>query len=994
MGEAAQTRTLETRLFRDVFNASPIGIAVENLEGQPLFVNPAFCSMLGFSEEELRNKHCVDFSPPEDAEKDWALFQQLKAGSIDHYQLEKRYFRKDGSLVWGRLSISLLNSHPSPLVVAMVEDITDKKRAEEARFRHAAIVESSDDAIISENLDGVIVSWNGSAQRIYGYTEGEAVGKPITILVPRELVDEEDKILERVRAGERIEHYETLRVTKEEKGINVSLSVSPIKDSSGRILGLCSISRDISDRKRGEEARRLAEQEFAKANERLQLAMEAGAAGGWDYDLKTGKDVWFGAAHAQLGMKRDETLGSRKEFWDRVHEDDRERVQHALQVAKEKREDFGEDIRVVWRDGTTHWLRSRGRFHYAANGEAERSVGISLDITERKRAEEALSRYAAIVESSEDAIASGTLDGIIVSWNTGAQHMYGYTEAEAIGKPITMILPPELRDEEKKILETVRAGGHISQFETVRVAKTGKRINVSLTISPIKDSSGRMVGVSGIARDITERKLAEEALRASEERLRLAQQVAHIGSFEWNIQTGVNTWTRELEAMYGLQPGTFTGTQTAFENLVHADDRAGVIKLVDHALKTGQPMEGEWRVVWADGSVHWITGRWQVFMDASGEPSKMMGVNIDVTERKRAEEALAEMNRTLVAQAASLQAREELLRVFVKNVPAAVAMLDRDMRYLQISDRWCSDNSVEASELLGRSRELSPEMPDRWKEVNRRALQGETLRAEEDRWESGGSTRWARWEVRPWRAADGTVGGILILTEDITHRKQMEEALSDMSRKLIESQEQERARIGRELHDDINQRLALLKVELEQLQEKPSEVGIRVQELRNQVTDISNDVQALSHDLHSSKLEYLGVVAGIKSWCKEFAERQRMEIDFKSDVPTAVPLEIGRSLFRVLQEALHNAVKHSGVKRVEVQLREESGEIHLITSDSGKGFDVEAALQGKGLGLTSMRERVRLVNGTISIESKPMGGTTIHVRVPFGSEQSFQRQAV
>src|SRR6201997_3605211 len=522
MGEAAQTRTPETQLFRDVFNASPIGIAVENLEGQPLFVNPAFCSMLGFSEEELRNKHCVDFSPPEDAEKDWALFQQLKAGSIDHYQLEKRYFRKDGSLVWGRLSISLLNSHPSPLVIAMVEDITDKKRAEEARFRHAAIV-----------------------------------------------------------------------------------------------------------------------------------------------------------------------------------------------------------------------------------------------------------------ESSEDAIASATLDGIIVSWNTGAQHMYGYTEAEAVGKPITMILPPELRDEEKKILETVRAGGHISQFETVRVAKTGKRINVSLTLSPIKDSSGRMVGVSGIARDITERKLAEEALRASEERLRLAQQVAHIGSFEWNIQTGVNTWTRELEAVYGLQPGTFTGTQAAFENLVHADDRAGVIKLVDRALETGQPTEGEWRVVWADGSVHWITGRWQVFMDASGEPSKMMGVNTDVTERKRAEEALAGMNRTLVAQAASLQAREELLRVFVQNVPAAVAMLDHNMRYLQISDRWCSDNSVEASELLGRSRELSPEMPDRWKEVNRRALQGETLRADEDGWESGGSTRWARGEVRPWRAGDGTVGGILILTEDITRPKQMEEALSD-----------------------------------------------------------------------------------------------------------------------------------------------------------------------------------------------------------------------
>src|SRR6201982_768414 len=180
MGEVAQTRTPDTQLFRDVFNASPIGIAVETLEGQPLFVNPAFCSMLGFSEEELCNKHCVDFSPPEDAQRDWALFQKLRAGSIDHYQLEKRYFRRDGSLFWGRLSLSLLNHRPTPLVLAMVEDITEKKTAEEARFRHAAIIESSQDAIASGTLDGVIASWNAGAQRMYGYTEAEAVGKPIT----------------------------------------------------------------------------------------------------------------------------------------------------------------------------------------------------------------------------------------------------------------------------------------------------------------------------------------------------------------------------------------------------------------------------------------------------------------------------------------------------------------------------------------------------------------------------------------------------------------------------------------------------------------------------------------------------------------------------------------------------------------------------------------------------------------------------------------------
>src|SRR5215470_11624981 len=189
MGEVSRTRPLDTQLFRHIFNTSPIGIAVENLDGQPLFVNPAFCSFLGFSEEELCNKHCVDFSPPEDAEKDWALFQQLRAGSIDRYQLEKRYFRRDGSVVWGRLSLSLLKSRPSPLVIAMVEDITDKRAADEARFRHAAIVESSEDAIASVSLDGVIESWNAGAQRIFGYTDREAVGKPVNVLVPSERQD-------------------------------------------------------------------------------------------------------------------------------------------------------------------------------------------------------------------------------------------------------------------------------------------------------------------------------------------------------------------------------------------------------------------------------------------------------------------------------------------------------------------------------------------------------------------------------------------------------------------------------------------------------------------------------------------------------------------------------------------------------------------------------------------------------------------------------------
>lgn len=221
------------------------------------------------------------------------------------------------------------------------------------------------------------------------------------------------------------------------------------------------------------------------------------------------------------------------------------------------------------------------------------------------------------------------------------------------------------------------------------------------------------------------------------------------------------------------------------------------------------------------------------------------------------------------------------------------------------------------------------------------------------------------------------------ISVDISERKQAEELTFIMSRKLLQAQERERRRIARELHDDINQRLAMLAVELERLQDNPAEIESRLQDLRKQTAELSNDVQGLSHELHSSKLEYLGVVNGIKSWCKEFERRQNMKVEFRTNVKNPVPTDIGLVLFRVLQEALHNACKYSGANQVEVQLTEHSKEVHLIVHDSGKGFEVEAATQGKGLGLTSMQERVRLVNGSISIQSEPMNGTTIEVVVPF-----------
>jgi signal transduction histidine kinase len=155
-----------------------------------------------------------------------------------------------------------------------------------------------------------------------------------------------------------------------------------------------------------------------------------------------------------------------------------------------------------------------------------------------------------------------------------------------------------------------------------------------------------------------------------------------------------------------------------------------------------------------------------------------------------------------------------------------------------------------------------------------------------------------------------------------------------------------------------------------------------------------DDVQLLSHDLHSSKLEYLGILGAAMNFCKEFSERQKVEIDFQSqDLPTGLPTELSLTLFRVLQEALRNAAKHSGVRHFEVRLWGSTGEIHLSISDLGAGFDTETAMKNPGLGLTSMQERLRLVHGELSISSQSRGGATIHARIPFDSNSASARAA-
>jgi len=235
------------------------------------------------------------------------------------------------------------------------------------------------------------------------------------------------------------------------------------------------------------------------------------------------------------------------------------------------------------------------------------------------------------------------------------------------------------------------------------------------------------------------------------------------------------------------------------------------------------------------------------------------------------------------------------------------------------------------------------------------------------------------------------------IARDITERKRAEEALAGVSARLITAQEHERTRIARELHDDIVQRLALLANELQQFREdSPNlpEVRERVGELEKQTCEIASDIQSLSHELHSSKLEYLGMVPAMRSFCNEFSKQQKLEINFKNrDLPSTLPPDVSLCFFRVLQEALHNSAKYSGAKHIDVELWATPNEIRLTVSDFGEGFDLKAAREGLGLGLISMEERLKVVGGDLLIESQPKHGTTIQARVPLRLENKAMHAA-
>jgi len=365
----------------------------------------------------------------------------------------------------------------------------------------------------------------------------------------------------------------------------------------------------------------------------------------------------------------------------------------------------------------------------------------------------------------------------------------------------------------------------------------------------------------------------------------------------------------------------------------------------------------------------------------------VLSIGSDITELKRAQDSIRES--------------EERFRLVASTAPVMIWMTGIDKLCSYVNQTWLSFTGRCLDDELGNGWAdgiFTEDVEDCLKTFTTAFDRREPFEMEYRVRRHDGEYRWIFDLGVPRFHADGSFAGYIGSCIDVTERKLAEEALSSVSRKLIEAHEEERTWIARELHDDINQRLALLAVNLDVLNaELPSSaVNARhhAAEIKQQIKELGVDVQALSHRLHSSKLEYLGLSAAAGAFCRELSERQGSQIDFCSEnVPRSLPEETSLCLFRVLQEALQNAVKHSGSEQYRVSITCDSDEVVLTVSDSGCGFNTEEALRTPGLGLTSMRERTKIVHGDLVIDSRKNVGTMVRARVPIHTNVSAAKVA-
>lgn len=660
----------------------------------------------------------------------------------------------------------------------------------------------------------------------------------------------------------------------------------------------------------------------------------------------------------------------------RLHPDDRQRVLNCLERARQAGQAFDSEYRMVARDGRVVWFRDQGTFVRDLGGKPILLQGIMYDITARREAEEALQRseeqHRSFIENVNVGVfrTSFSNPGRFLRANPAHARILGYDGAAELMKVSVRSLYQD-PDERDRLLAALRAEGHVHNMAIHLRRKDGMSITAAVTATLHRDSDGEPDWIDGVLEDITQRERTEEALRESERRFREFAEMMPQTVFEMDLEGRLTFVNRHAYETWGYEPEDVAAGRITCFDMIRPEDHDMARQNIRKRFE-GDLEDHEYIARRGDGTMFpVIMYSAPVFRD--GEPAGLRGIAVDVTDRKLAEEALRES--------------EERYRTLAEASPDMIWVTDCDGVVRYANSIAARQFNLTAGQIVGkRQEELFPEdVGARHAAIIREVCRGGELYATEVPEMMQHTKVWIDTRLVPLRDPQDKVTGVLGISRDITQRKKMEEARAKFATTLLDVQEKERKEISSMLHDHLGQLLTLTRLELGSLATQDENSDRSVRRAVERLDEALQSVRRLAVSLRPPILDDLGIEAALESLTEEFADRAEAEISFtrKGTVP---PLDKEKEtcLYRVLQEALTNAVRHAEAGRVDVSLEPTDGEVRLRIRDDGRGFDTDPSQPAAGTGMVGMRERLIRCGGHLEVQSAPGRGTTITACLPAG----------